>query len=201
MNMNDRTQTKPWPLYIIMAMVACVFIAGYILSPKTEQQKLAWIEFLGTTNKGILLNPPVAVTDGQILDKSGAVWAPMDDSTWKILVVNPGICELACVNRLTELHAMRIRMNRDANRLTIGLLTSTGQDLATELQAYEDINVTTFADTELPLILEQTNMPSLDKGPAVLLMNPIDVIMMAYAPSHTGVDILADFNHLLDLAH
>jgi len=48
--------------------------------------------------------------------------------------------------------------------------------------------------------LKQTNVAD-SQQPTVLLMNPIDVFMLAYMPENSGVEILEDFEHLLKLAH
>lgn len=198
---NPTPQGKPWPLYIIVGMVALVLVLGFFLSPKTEEGKIAWIEFLGTTNKGILLNPPTAVVAGQIVNGAGQPWEGLEDNTWKLLVLNPGQCEQACTERLVELHSMRVRLNRDAGRLTVGLLTWEQQSLPETVSEFSDVNLTFIGDKDFLLSLEATNMPTLKGDPVVLLMNPIDVMMMAYDQSHTGVDMLEDLEHLLDLAH
>lgn len=200
-DMNDTVTTKPWPLYIIIGMVAFVFITGYLFSPKTESDKLAWIERLGTTNHGTLLSAPVEVSPGQLADIEGNPWTGLDDNTWKLLVLNPGTCEQQCLDRLTELHAMRIRLNRDASRLTVGLLSDRVQNLSTEVLSFADIKQLLLTDSALLSELEQTNMPGLEQGPAVLLMNPIDIFMMAYGPADSAVEMLEDFEHLLKLAH
>ncbi|MEQ9210012.1 MAG: hypothetical protein RLN96_09255, partial [Pseudomonadales bacterium] len=64
---EDPVKNKPWPLYIIVGMVFGVIVLGYLLAPRTEEGKLAWIEILGTTNNGTLMNPPVEVLPNQIL--------------------------------------------------------------------------------------------------------------------------------------
>lgn len=204
--MNEQTQSpskesKPWPLYIIFGMVAFVLISGYLLSPKTEEGKLAWVSLLGTTNRGVLLNPPIEVAESEIVNESGEPWSALKDNTWKLLVVNPGACEQVCVDRLKELHAMRIRLNRDADRLTIGLLSSQNQRLPADVAQFHDMNIMQFSNPDLLLKLKETNMPSLDAAPVVLLMNPIDIFMMAYGSEHTGSEMLEDFEYLLDMAH
>lgn len=207
--MNDVTegaeaaanQNKPWPLYAIIGMVAFVLIAGYLLSPKSEEAKLAWIELLGTTNQGILINPPVEVFDGQIVGNDGQNWPPIEDNTWKLLVLVSEQCNQACADRLSELHAMRIRLNRDAKRLTVGLLSTAAIKLPDQVAEFHDMNLALIADPDLRLKLGETNIPPLGSDPVVLMMNPIDVFMMAYGAGHSAVEMLEDFEHLLDLAH
>lgn len=195
------SQNKSWPLYTIIGMVAFVLISGYLLSPKSEEAKLAWIDLLGTTNKGILINPPVEVMAGQITGGDGQNWQLLEDSTWKLLVLVSAQCNQACADRLAELHAMRIRLNRDADRLTVGLLSPAQIDLPAQVAEFHDVNQGQIVDSELMLKLRETNMPLLESGPVVLMMNPIDVLMMAYSDDHLAVDMLEDLEHLLDLAH
>lgn len=196
--MSETNRQKPWPLYFIVGMVALVLVLGFLLSPRSEESRLAWIKFLGTTNKGLLLNPPTEVMPGQIIDAEGQPWVALEDNTWKLLLLSPNGCAADCVSRLQEMHAMRIRLNRDADRLTIGLLTNRG--ITTEPIA-DDVHQLYLLDDSLLANLQNTNLHELGDGPVVLLMNPIDVVMMIYGQEHTGVDILEDFEHLLDLAH
>jgi len=198
---NPENQNQQWPLYLIIGMVAFVLISGYLLSPKSEDAKLAWIDLLGTTNRGVLINPPVEVLDSQIIGGDGQTWQPIEDNTWKLLVLVSDQCNQACAERLAELHAMRIRLNRDADRLTVGLISPDEIKLPEQVAEFHDINLGRIVDTNLLLKLRETNMPSLESGPVVLMMNPIDVFMMAYSAEHLAVDMLEDFEHLLDLAH
>ena len=197
---TTHNQGNPWPLYLIFGMVALVLISGYLLRPKTEEGKLAWVEFLGTTNKGVLLNPPVEIMDNQIVGPDGRNGLSTGDNTWKLLVLVADRCEQPCVARLTELQAMRIRLNRDADRLAIGLLWANQTVPPGEVAEFRGMNTARFANADLLLQLKQTNMPSLATGPVVLLMNPINIVMMAYGTEHTGVEMLEDLKHLLDLA-
>jgi hypothetical protein len=196
---NHQKTNKPWPLYIIVGMVMGVLVLGYLLAPKTEEGKLAWIEILGTTNNGTLLNPPVEVSTGQILGLDGQSWAAMDDSTWKMVLLVQGDCGESCIARMKELHAMRIRLQRDAGELTLGLLVPDAEHLPS-VPIADDIHELQIGDPDLLENLDQTNVADWQQ-PTVLLMNPIDVFMLAYMPENSGVEILEDFEHLLKLAH
>jgi len=196
---NHQKTSKPWPLYVIVGMVTGVLLLGYLLAPKTEEGKLAWIEILGTTNNGMLLNPPVEVSPGQILGLDGQPWAAMDDGTWKMVLLVQGDCGETCIARMNELHAMRIRLQRDASELTLGLLVQDAEHLPS-VPVADDIHELQLGGTVLLENLKQTNVAD-SQQPTVLLMNPIDVFMLAYMPENSGVEILEDFEHLLKLAH
>lgn len=196
---KNPAKTKPWPLYIIVGMVFGVLILGYLLAPRTEEGKLAWIEILGTTNNGTLLNPPVEVLPGQILGLDGQPWAAMGDNTWKMVLLVQGDCDEICINRMQELHAMRIRLQRDAGELTLGLLVPDAEHLP-NTPIEDDIHELQLGGAELLQNLQQSNVTDWQQ-PVVLLMNPIDVFMLAYFPENPGVEILEDFEHLLKLAH
>tara|TARA_R110002073_G_scaffold43409_3_gene120817 strand:- start:102 stop:707 length:606 start_codon:yes stop_codon:yes gene_type:complete len=196
---NHQETNKPWPFYIIVGMVMGVLLLGYLLAPKTEEGKLAWIEILGTTNNGTLLNPPVEVSPGQILGLDGQPWAALDDNTWKMVLLVQGDCAETCINRMKELHAMRIRLQRDAEELTLGLLVADAEHLPS-VPVADDIHELQLGSSALLENLNQTNIVDWQQ-PTVVLMNPIDVIMLAYMPDNSGVEILEDFEHLLKLAH
>ncbi len=190
----------PWPLVLIVGTVTLVMLLGYVLSPRTEEARGAWVDRLGTTNLGILLNPPVQVASGQIVDSSGHGWSGLEDSTWKLLVFSPGGCQDACLQRVVEIKALRARLNRNAGRLSLGIITATDGVVAVhELdQAVQELHI---QDPQLLLALRSTNIPDVQSAPAVLLMTPVNVFMMAYGQGNSGSDILADLEHLLRLAH
>jgi len=196
---NNPGKQTPWPLYIIVGMVMSVLVLGYLLAPKTEEGKLAWVEILGTTNNGILLNPPVDVLPNQILGLDGQPWIAMDDSTWKMVLLVQGDCGETCTVRMQELHAMRIRLQRDASELTLGLLVPDAENLP-DIPVADDIHELLLGGTTLLENLRQTNVRHWQQ-PVVLVMNPIDMFMLAYPPENPGVEILEDFEHLLKLAH
>ncbi|MEQ9022386.1 MAG: hypothetical protein RLN82_06445 [Pseudomonadales bacterium] len=196
---EDPVKNKPWPLYIIVGMVFGVIVLGYLLAPRTEEGKLAWIEILGTTNNGTLMNPPVEVLPNQILGLDGQPWAAMEDSTWKMVLLIQSDCGETCIARMQELHAMRIRLQRDASELTLGLLVSDAEHLP-DTPIADDIHELQLGGAALLQKLQQTNVTNWQQ-PVVLLMNPIDVFMLAYFPENPGVEILEDFEHLLKLAH
>ena len=94
---------------------------------------------------------------------------------------------------------MRLRLHRDMDRLTLGLVMPEGVSAPAELA--HDINVVILADKDLIDQLNATNVSGWQEQTMVALMNPIDVVMLAYSEESTGSEILEDFEHLLDLSH
>lgn len=200
-NDSEVVGEKPWPLIVMLAMVGIVLLAGFLLSPKNEAQKEFWLNLLGTTNQGIILNPPV---DSSVLGLSaaGKSWAELADATWKLILVDEGNCEEACSARLQELVNMHTRLNRDGIYLQRAYINVNGGGLSqAELnQLYPETQKIEVDEAQFRQAFLNTNLANFDQ-PVVLMMNPIHVVQMYYTPEHATSGILADFEHLLELAH
>ncbi|MBC6429148.1 MAG: hypothetical protein GDA55_07995 [Cellvibrionales bacterium] len=211
---RPNTWAQLWPLYIIVGTVALTLALGQLLSPQTEEGKLRWVDWLGTTNHGRLLNPPIEVTAGQLRNADGTAWAGLQDNRWKLLVLYRDACAAACQQRLAQLQAMRIRLNTEAHRLSIGALAANTTAAPPNLDATppdlpnpdrqnpdrQKVASLQITDPDLVTALHRAGATGLDSGPLVLLMNPPGDFILAYSNSHPALEIFEDFEHLLDLA-
>lgn len=198
----------PWPIIIMLSMLGLVLGSGFILSPKTEEDKLWWIEFLGTTNHGILVNPPVELSPGDLLsseaplESSEAPWSAFDQPTFKLVVLNVGDCDSRCQDMLRSTRQLHVRLNRDYKDVERGFLAlSLDTELASSyVEDLPDYTLLKMGNAELLDRLAGTNIPTPEKGPLLLMINPLNIIMMAYTSDHTGSEVLEDLEHVLDLA-
>ena len=213
--MSDKPSRYPWPLIIMLVIFITVLLPGFLLRPQTEEDKLRWIERLGTTNQGMLLNPVIDLVPSQILDSAGQFWPSVDDHRWALIVAVEGPCLPVCIERIEELARLKIRLNRKANRLQIGILEFLSQNLEVPTDAGESVLLERLNIERLSLLIDEvneepnedlhnrlnsTNMPALGTVPVVLMVNPANQIMMAYDAEHSGNQILEDLKHLLALS-
>ena len=195
-------QGKPWPVIIMLSMLLFVFIAGYVLSPRTEDGKLWWVDILGTTNHGILLNPVVELSDGDLLTESGVQWPAMNNSTFKLVVINRGSCEQRCQDMLHSTRQLHVRLNRDYKDVERGyLFMDASVEAATEaISEWPDYSLLKLGNTRLVDGLAATDISISDESPILLLINPINIGMLVYTAEHSGSEVLEDLEHVLELA-
>ncbi len=195
----DAKGEKPWPIIIMVSMLASVIIAGLILAPRSDEQKLRWLEILGTTNHGEFINPPLDIPPG-FFRQDGNPWARMDAPTWKLVVVNTDACTEQCMELIYLIRQVHTRLNRDSGRVDLGFANAGNSrlDLAAFKQSYPEVDL---LDVEgLSTLFGGSNLLDYPDQPLVLLINPIDVAQIFYTLEHDGVGMLRDIDHLLDLS-
>lgn len=202
--MEEKSEVKnlPWPVIIMIAMLALVIILGLILSPRSEGDKLWWVNLLGTTNNGVLLNPPVEIDAGNVRTADGVPWAALENETFKLVVINSGSCSDACQEMLFSARQLHVRLNRDYEDVERGFFaTDLSSESAAEFIAdLPDYTLLSKAGTTLLEDLRATNIPALSDGPIMVMIDPSNLAMMAYTQEHTGSEVLQDLEHLLELA-
>lgn len=204
MNEQSTDENKlPWPVIIILSMLAFVIGLGFLLSPKSEHDKLWWVNLLGTTNYGTLLNPPVEIGSETIVERGLGPWAALTHPTFKLVVANQGDCAEACQEMLYTVRQLHVRLNRDYEDVERGLLLvdQFDQDQTEQVMLkLPDTALLTPSSSELLQSFTATNMPSLEDGPVLVMIDPSNLAMMTYTPEHSGSEILEDLEHLLELA-
>ncbi len=197
---TETTGEKPWPVIIMISMIAVVILAGYILAPSTDEEKLNWLELLGTTNHGIFMNPPVTVPEGQFI-LNNQPWERMEQPTWKLVVVNEGLCDQSCQEMIFLVRQVHTRLNREASRVDLGFANGgeSGIDLVEMQENYAEVAL--LETGNFGELIAASNLADYTADPVIILINPVDVIQMFYTDQHDGNGILEDVNHLHDLAH
>ena len=191
---------KPWPLIIMLGMLAIVIGAGFILVPKTEEGKLLWLEFLGTNNHGEFMNPPLELV-GELLDAQGDPWSADLDIPWKLVLLNQGPCLEDCQEMADVITRVHSRLNKLAPELKRGFLSlgpnAVTRDSALEAFGFEFIQV---QNADLQNRLAASGVPNLSEGPLAFVMDPREVFFLYYTQEHDGNGVLEDVEHVIKLS-
>lgn len=174
-----------------------VLIMGIAIVPITMAYLLVYFfpELIpkGTTNKGMLVSPPIAISKIQ----DGMVKLP--DRKW-VLVMTAGVdCDKTCRHALYLARQANIALGKNANRVSRLLLVSddhVSKAFQTTLsQDYSHMLIQYVApDSVYAALGHVSTSGSLDGY--IFLADPGGFVMMAYSPDNTGKDILSDLKHL-----
>lgn len=137
----------------------------------------------GTTNRGVLVTPPVTTE--------------MQRTHWTLFVaVNPD-CDEACRDVLYETRQIHVALGKEAGRLERHIVTS-----ATPAPGFRQ-----YLDTEQPnavLVVDPVLHGRLraihDAANVVYVMDPLGNIMMYYPAEIGGKPMLQDLKHLLKVS-
>lgn len=162
-----------------------------------------WLNPAGHTNQGVLITPPVSVTElnletlsGEPLEKRFS--AGQADPQW-LMVVAASECDSRCEELLYLARQANIALGKNADRVSrAAVLGDITDDLAarlpTEYPLMERLVPTAGAAPTWPAGINP------ESEPRIMLIDPFGNVMMHHGPENTGKEILKDLKHLLKLS-
>ncbi len=188
-------------LWLIIIMVAGVFIGGFVMMPSNEEEKTRLLAILGTSNKGTLLIPTVPLADLSST-QGGAPWRWGEiEPKWRLVLPVVNGCDEICKDMLYTSRQVHIRLDNKAHRVNRVLLNLGGPlneanlDFLKKEHAYLKVVDTDYND--FASLLAATNTDWKADNTRLFVVDQNGEMMMYYTPDHTGSDILADLRHLL----
>lgn len=172
--------------------------------------------FGGTTNKGYLISPVLDVTTFGLIDSEGMpAYLPFDEYVagvdpdeyiprpWGVVYLGGSRCDEACVERITLLRQLHMRLGPEAARVQRWYLNTDNElEPATAALLAADfpqmVVVTTAA--ELQSILAVTSVKGQDPVTShyIYVVDPVGNVMLYFTPENTPEEILSDLDKLLD---
>ena len=204
--MSEKNTRRSFPVQVVLmlAILVAVMAAGYLMMPRTEEQRLAFIERMGTTNHGVLLHPAVDLSEAQWRDESGSLWAlKTGEPRWHMVLPVAEPCEESCRQLLYVTRQIHVRLGKQADRLQ-RIYVNVGDPLSAQQQAFLDsehpgIQIVHYPADEFAAHFADTNGRWSGETRAYLV-DPKGIAMMYHDAHLAGSDILKDLNHLLKLS-
>jgi len=195
-------KTSKLPLILIIVITIAVMLSGFLLLPKDDGARNRLLSFLGTSNRGILLQPVFSLAEMPLMDQEGEPWAWQDQAPkWRLLLPFVGECKEACREFLYISRQVHIRLDKKTQRVKRVFL-NLGAPLDDEMKAFlnrEHPYLTVVRGDEaafLALIGDGNSHWSAD-DPRLFVVDQQAVAMMYYSPEHEGSDLLRDLKHLI----
>lgn len=203
---EQATNSGRWHVWLMIAMLAGVIVAGFLMFPKTEEQRNSLLSRLGTTNHGEFVLPPVPMADLELMDTDQSSWRLVDQKAkWRMVIAGTGSCVEQCREMLYLTRQVHISLGKYSRRFE-RLYFSLGEDLVQETSEYIKLNHPFLkvlkADKHVfETMLKETNAPlqlSGDGGTMrVYLVDQKGLIMMSYSLANEGNEIIEDIEHLM----
>lgn len=154
----------------------------------------------GTSNKGVLINPPLQI--GDLRSVQPQPFPAADNALWFFLVPGSGNCDAACRERLYQTRQIRTALGKHTHRIQRVYLNLEGVAPNEELQQYlgnehVDLQVINIASQELAELVGTAPTPPADSDQVFYVADPQGFIMLYYTAEHTGKDTLSDLKFLL----
>ncbi|RLA40654.1 MAG: hypothetical protein DRR06_17155 [Gammaproteobacteria bacterium] len=200
MSETNKTRNR-FQLWLIVLMVASVFVAAFLIMPGSEEEKARLLNILGTSNKGTLLIPMVSIealssTQG---DKPWR-WEELKPK-WRLVLPIVNGCDEVCRDMLYKSRQVHVRLDKKTHRLQRVLL-NLGAPLDEETRAFVErehiyLKLVSANKEAFANLLSQTNADWDAGTPQLFLVDQRGDLMMFYTSEHEGSDMLADLRHLL----
>ena len=148
----------------------------------------------GNTNHGALLEPIVNIAT--VLPETPLLL----DATapWQLIYVNGGECDAPCGEALHRLRQVRLMLGNDMDRL--GRIFLHGESPPDKVFLDDQHRgLITISDRSLAVLLEE-HRPKAQGAGGIFLVDPLDNLIMYFAPEIDPGDIVDDLKHLLELS-
>lgn len=186
-------------LLVMLGTLALVIISATILHRLAVRGVIDLPALLGTSNRGTLVSPPLALAEMEVR----AELAGVPDYTalppmWSLLVAIDGACDDACRQHLYQTRQVRIALGRETDRVRrLLLVNAEGIELGLRewlQREHGDLLILHApADQVARLRAEVGGVVQ----PAYFIVDPQGWLMMAYSPRQDPRDLLADMKFLL----
>jgi len=157
----------------------------------------------GTTNKGVLLQPPRQLDDLSLQSAAGAPWRyETEGASWAILVAGGADCSGLCRERLLLARQVHRTLGRDMHRVKryyLDTAETVSADTAAWMKAeQQDLTVLRVPETALRTLLSgRAGDPDPLSSGAIYLVDKRGFVMMYYLPTHPGRAMTDDLRFLL----
>lgn len=159
-----------------------------------------WMNPEGRSNNGILVQPPVAVSQFNLVNAEGQPLADRfgpqkEEATWMMLVVSGGICGDACQQQVYLARQVNTALGKNQDRMQrAAYLEQPPKDLS----GYPDMPLLQIGNGKSP---RWPGNVDIERTPQIYVIDPFGNIMMRYGPGHTGKAMLEDLKHLMKISH
>lgn len=192
----------------LLLILLATFVIPFVIGDFAYKQ--GWYKG-GQTNKGQLIQPPVAFAGFKAVDASGKTLdASFAKGKWWLLYVVPADCDTACRNRLFQMRQVPRALGKEAERVRQVLVTTSPLSAETEaLIAHEFPEFVRLQAQAAAIDAALAPAPGNAGGKAsqagqLYLMDPMGWLMLDYAPEPDekasvikAEDILKDLQKLL----
>lgn len=169
---------------LVIFAISFVSLGGSYLLFYVAQDSGVW----GTTNNGEFVDPPMRLTDLDLVTEAGA---PLGDSEqWWLLVNADSVCDADCEHALLQTRQLHILLNKEASRVSRALVSDGSIAADEHLAPY-------------PKVLHLLAPPETSDGllrRGIYIVDPIGNLVFFYPLSDAGKPVLDDLKKLLKLS-
>ena len=184
-----------YQIWLMLFIVGGVILAGFIMVPKTEEQRQQMIELLGTTNLGALVKPTLDFSP-VLVDLPAT-----DKAKWKVVTVGGIGCDQTCEDMLFNSRQVHMLMGKLTGRVERVYLPDVGSIDPQQIDALKVVHPFLTIMPIVPKLVAQIISGSSSdwdmQEPRYFVVTPDHRAILYYTKDHDGSGLLEDLKHLL----
>ena len=184
-----------YQIWLMLIIVFGVIAAGFIMVPKTEQERQALIDRMGTTNMGQLVKPSVDLSP---------LLAPLyteDKPKWQIIIAGGSGCDSGCEQILHNTKQIHMLLGKLTGRVKRLYLPDTQYlpmlDLEQINQQHPFLQVSAIDTSQLRTLLHNSSADWDMSDSRYFVVTPDHQAVLYYRANDDANGLLDDLKHLL----
>tara|TARA_B110000008_G_scaffold7936_1_gene7741 strand:- start:807 stop:1424 length:618 start_codon:yes stop_codon:yes gene_type:complete len=184
-----------YQIWLMLLIVGGVILAGFIMVPKTEQQRQQMISLLGTTNIGELVKPT--------LDFSSALseLEETEKPRWKVVTVGGVGCDAVCERMLfnsRQIHMLLGKSTRRVERVYLpDMATMDSEQIANLKMVHPFLTILPIKAADFAQVIAGSSADWDMQEARHFVVTPDQKSILYHTQEQDGDGLLDDLKHLL----
>ena len=191
--LSTKQRNFRYQIWLMLIIVFGVIASGFLLVPKTEQQRQKMIELFGTTNQGYLVRPTVDLSS-LLTDLSSA-----EKPKWQIIIAGGNGCDQSCEQVLFNTRQIHMLLGKYTGRVQRVFLQSPNQLLDPQWlkQEHPYLQLLTVDPMQLKDLLQGSSADWEMPDARYFVVTPDHQAVLYFTAEDDANGLLDDLKHLL----
>jgi hypothetical protein len=192
---SARQRGFQYQIWLMLLIVGGVILAGFIMVPKTEQQRQQMISLLGTTNIGELVKPTLDFSS--VLSELEETEKPK----WKVVTVGGVGCDAVCESMLfssRQVHMLLGKSTRRVERVYLpDMATMDSEQIANLKMVHPFLTILPVKAADFAQVIAGSSADWNMQESRHFVVTPDQKSILYHTQEQDGDGLLDDLKHLL----
>jgi len=192
-SLSSKQKGFKYQIWLMLIIVFGVIASGFLLVPKTEQQRQQMIDVFGTTNQGHLVKP--AVDLNPVLSNLAETEKPK----WQIVIVGGSRCDQDCQQILFNTRQIHMLLGKYTGRVQRVFLQGPDQVLDAQWLSQEQpfLQLAPIEPSQLKSLLQNSSADWAMADTRYFVVTPEHQAVLYFTANDDANGLLDDLKHLL----
>ena len=188
-----RQKSFRYQIWLMLIIVFGVIAFGFLMVPKTEEQRQKMIEMFGTTNQGQLVKPALDIS---------AVLAAVpatEKLKWQIVIVGGNFCDQACEDILLNTRQIHMLLGKYTGRVQRIFLQGPNQIMDPQwlIEQHPFLQLADLDQNQFKQLLVNNSADWDMASPRYFVVTPDNKAILYFTADNDANGLLDDLKHLL----